>query len=306
MLDREEAAGAAEAGLDFVGDEQGAVPAAKLGGRLQIAVGGHVDALALDRLDDEGRDLARRQRPLERDQVVEGDADAIGQQRLEAVAEHVVAVERQRAIGEAVIGVVAEDDARPPGRGAGELDRRLDGFGAGIGEEDLVEIGHARQQPLGQNAGERRDIHLHEIGQLAVEDAFQRIAQRRMIAADGENAEAAQQIEIARAVAVVEILACAAAEPHVIADGAQHPDHLLVEMAAVHVIAVGLAARRTIAAMPCGGMPWIGASSVMRGGGPCRGGSVSAGRNDSSTILTTSPSVQLFRMLRRPIRQRHA
>ena len=112
---------------------------------LQIAVGGHVDALALDRLDDERRDLARRQRALERGKIVEGNADAIGQQRLEAVAEHGVAVERQRAVGQAVIGVVAEHQARPSGRGARELDRGLHGLGAGVGEEHLVEIGDVRQ-----------------------------------------------------------------------------------------------------------------------------------------------------------------
>ena len=44
---------------------------------------------------------------------------AVGQQRLETVAENRVAVERQRAVGEAVEGVVAIDDARPAGRGTG-------------------------------------------------------------------------------------------------------------------------------------------------------------------------------------------
>ena len=74
MLDREEAAGAPEAGLDLVGDEQRAVAAADLGGRLQIAVGRQVDALALDRLDDEGRASRGGQRALQRRQVVERNA----------------------------------------------------------------------------------------------------------------------------------------------------------------------------------------------------------------------------------------
>ncbi len=91
------------------------------------------------------------------------------QQWLEAAAEGRVAVERQGAVGEAVKGMVAIDDARPAGRRAGELDRRLGRLGAGIGEENLVEIGHERQQSLGQHARQRRNIHLHQIGQFGVE-----------------------------------------------------------------------------------------------------------------------------------------
>src|SRR5437588_2537120 len=118
MLDREETAGTSQPGLDLIGDEQGAVTAAKLGGRLQVAVGRQVDTLALDRLDDEGSDVASVQRLFECGQVVERDADAVGQQRLEAAAEDVVAVERQRPIREAVERVLAVDDAGPPGRRA--------------------------------------------------------------------------------------------------------------------------------------------------------------------------------------------
>jgi hypothetical protein len=91
-------------------------------------------------------------------------------------------VERVRAI----------DDARPAGGAARELDRGLDAFGAGIGKEHLVQIGHVFQQPLGQHARQRRDVELHEIGQIAVEHALQRLAQRRMIAANRKNAKTAQ------------------------------------------------------------------------------------------------------------------
>ena len=80
VLDREEAAGAAEAGLDLVGDEQRAVLAAELGAPREVVVGRHVHALALDRLDDEGRDLARRERALERGEIVERDLDAVRQE----------------------------------------------------------------------------------------------------------------------------------------------------------------------------------------------------------------------------------
>ena len=156
------------------------------------------------------------------------------QQRLEAVAEIRVAVQRQRAVGQAVKRVVAVHDAGAAGRAARELDRGLDGLGAGIGKEHLVEIRHVGQQPLGQHAGKRRHVQLHEIGQIAVEHAFQRVAQRRMVAPDRKHAKAAQQIEIAVAVAVEQILTVPRLKADVVADGLQHPDHLLVQMARMH------------------------------------------------------------------------
>ena len=48
-----------------------------------------------------------------------------------------------------------------------------------------------RQEPLGENARERRYIHLNEIGKFAVEDTFQRLAQRGVITPDGEDTKAA-------------------------------------------------------------------------------------------------------------------
>ena len=71
LLDREERAGAAEAGLHLVGDEHDAVLVAELAQASQVGRGrGHEPALALDRLDhdrgDRLRSDARRERPAER------------------------------------------------------------------------------------------------------------------------------------------------------------------------------------------------------------------------------------------------
>ena len=192
VLDREEFSGAADAGLDFVGDEYRAVFLAQRGGARQEFVRGQIDALALDRLDDEGRDLARRQRLLERGEIVEGNLRASRQQRLEAGAEIRIVHQRQRAIGQAVKRMGTGDDAGTAGRAARELDRGLDGFGAGIGKEHLVQIWDMFQQAFRQHTGERGDVKLHQIGKIAVEDAFQRLTQRRMIAANRKNAKSAQ------------------------------------------------------------------------------------------------------------------
>ena len=126
--------GAPEAGLHLVADEQRAVLAAGRLGAGEIAVGRQVDALALDRLDDEGGDVARaRAPPAAPSRSPNGTALAAGQERPEALAEVLVAVERERAEREAVEGVLGEEDPRSPGRRARELDRALDRLGAGVG-----------------------------------------------------------------------------------------------------------------------------------------------------------------------------
>ncbi len=131
-----------------------AVFAAERRGAGQEFVRGHVDALALDRLDDEGGNLARRQRLLQRGEIVERNRGAAGQQRLETAAEIGIVGQRQRAVGQSVERMGAIHDARPAGGAAGELDRGFDTFRAGIGKKDLVQIGHVFQQALGQHAGQ--------------------------------------------------------------------------------------------------------------------------------------------------------
>src|SRR2546423_1564897 len=76
-----------------------------------------------------------------------------------------------------------------------------------------------RRKPLGQNARQRRNIHLHQVRQIRVEHALQRGTNRGMVAAEGKNAEAAHQIEVADNLAVIEILSASLAKSHIIPDG---------------------------------------------------------------------------------------
>ena len=62
-----------------------------------------------------------------------------------------------------------------------------------------------------------------------------------MIAPDRENAEAAQEVEIAHIIAVKEILALTFLETNVVADGFEYADELLIEMACMHGAALRLA-----------------------------------------------------------------
>src|ERR1039458_5872630 len=96
VLEREEAPGASEPRLHLVADEQRAVLAAGLLRAGEIALRGQVDALALDRLDDEGGDVLARELAPQRLEIAVGDPVAAWQQRPEAGAELLVAVERDR------------------------------------------------------------------------------------------------------------------------------------------------------------------------------------------------------------------
>src|ERR1700689_3837422 len=128
----------------------------------------------------------------------------------------------------------AVHDARAVGGAAREFDRSLDALGAGVGKKHLVEIRHVFEQPLGMHARKGRDVELHQIGQVAVEHALERFAQRRMIAANRKNAEPAQQVEITRTVAIEQILALTLLKTDIVADRLQDAYELLVEMTSMH------------------------------------------------------------------------
>src|SRR5262245_40774648 len=129
--------------------------------------------------------------------------------------------------------VLAIDDTGPAGRGSCELDGCLDRFRTRIGKKCLLKIRHAREQTFGENAGHRRYIHLHEIGELVIEDTLERRAQSRVVAPNPEHAKSAHEIKIASLVAIVEILALAATKADIISDGAEDFDHLRIEVASV-------------------------------------------------------------------------
>ena len=138
-----------------------------------------------------------------------------------------------------MVCVLTVDDGLAARGRACEFDRRFDAFSAGIGEKDLIEIRCVDEEALGQDAGERRNVHLDEIRQLAVEYALEGFAQVRMVTTDREHAESAEQVEVAAALAVVQILPGAAAEACVVADRLENPHQLAVEVPAMHGIALG-------------------------------------------------------------------
>ena len=167
---------------------------------------------------------------LERRQIVPGDAHGVGEQRPEAVAEDGVAVERQRAHRQAVEGMVAVDQLCPAGGLACQLDRRLDRLGPRVAEEDALLPRHARDELLGQHPRQRRDVHLHGVGEIGGQHVGERALDRRVIAPDGEDAEPGEQIEVALPLAVVEVGPLGAHVVAIEADRLEHLDHLRVQV----------------------------------------------------------------------------
>ena len=135
-------------------------------------------------------------------EVAEGHLRA-REQGAEAVPELLGPVDRQRARRQAVEGVIAVEDAGPAGGAAGELERRLHRLGAAVAHVDPVQVRGPVDEGLGQQPGQERRVHLHQVGQLGVEDVVQGPAHGRVGPPDAEYAETGQEVEVAGAGVVV-------------------------------------------------------------------------------------------------------
>src|SRR5581483_1507222 len=246
VLEREEAAGATEAGLHLVDAEERPVAAAQRLCAFEIALRRERAALPLDRLDDEDRDVLVPERLLERVEVAEGHAVEAGQKRTESVRERGVAVGRQRAERQPVEGARRRDHPRAPRRRAAELERGLDRLGAGAREEHALEARRrALEECLGKKAGERRDAELHRAWKLEVERLLQRAADGLVVPPDVVHAEAAEQVEVAVAVVVEEVRAVRARPRAVETDRLQHAHELRIDRARpARVLVAGLRQQR--------------------------------------------------------------
>jgi hypothetical protein len=240
VLDGEEFAGASEAGLHLVADEQRPILAAERLRAGQVLVARDVHAVADDRLDDERGDVAAGERALEGGQVVERDAHAVGEQRTEALAELVHAVDRERAVGESVIAALDVHDLGTLGRVARELDRGLDRLRARVAEEHLLEPGrHLRDEALGEQAREHRDVHLHQVREPTVQHVREHLDHLRVIPSEREDAPAGEQIEILVALRVEEVRPARFGVGDVVADRLQHLHDLPVQIAIVQLVLLG-------------------------------------------------------------------
>ena len=236
MLEGEHPARAAEAGHHLVDAEERPVAAAELLRSREVAVRRQVDALALHRLDEEERHVLAPQFGLERLEVAERNLLAPGQQRLEARLELLVAVHRGCAERQSVETVLGGEDARASGRRAPELDCRLDRLAAGAREQAALDSAAGEPgQRLGEQAGEQRRPQREHPRRLERERLGEGRANPRVVPAGAVHPEAPEQVEVARAVGVVEIRALRTCPGPVEADRPQDPHELRVDGAGPEV-----------------------------------------------------------------------
>ena len=153
MVAGEQLAGAAQAGLNFIGHEQDVVAAAQVGHGPQVPGGRHDDAgLALDGLQQHGGGVGRN-RVLQGRRVAIGDGDEAGREGAERVAVGGLGGERNDAQGAAVEVPRGGDDLRLAGREAldgvaplaGQLQGGLHCLGAGVHRQREVVAGERVQ-----------------------------------------------------------------------------------------------------------------------------------------------------------------
>ena len=130
---------------------------------------------------------------------------------------------------EAVLG---GDDAGATGGGAPQLERRLDRLRSGAREQAALDPpAGERGQLLREQAGQERRPHREHPGRLEAERLDERLADLRVVPADAVHAEAAEQVEVARPLGVVEVGAFGARPGAVEADRPQDANELRVDRA---------------------------------------------------------------------------
>ena len=163
VLRGEPAAGAVPGGLDLVGDQQRAVPAAQPPQLRPVVVGRDDDAaVALDRLGDHGRDRLAPQQALQRGQAfrVPRTRDGVGRhQRVRVGSPHVQAGDAHGPLGPAVQAVVQIDALLPSGGQRGQQQRALVGLAAAGAEEAAAQAGR-------RHFGDRPGQFQHRLGQV--------------------------------------------------------------------------------------------------------------------------------------------
>ena len=134
-------------------------------------------------------------------------------ERLEGGALRRLPGHRERAERAAVERVLERDDARLAGRLARVLDRRLDGLRAGVAEE-RVRAAEALGEQLGEARHRLRPVEVRDVPE-PVELLVRGGERCGMAVAEPDDGDAADEIEVAAAVDVLEPRAVAAHERHV-------------------------------------------------------------------------------------------
>ena len=137
------------------------------------------------------------------------------------------------------------EDARAARGGPRKLDRALDGLGAGVRRDHRHDpLRCTLDERLREGAGEGGDAELGEVRAVRIQQRVELGDHVRVVAAHGEGAVTAEQVEVAVALRVDQVRALAADPLAVEAQGAHDPPELRVEVAIVERHRVGAARER--------------------------------------------------------------
>ena len=135
-----------------------------------------------------------------------------------------------------------KEDPRTPRGLAGELDGRLDGLGAGVAEEDPVDVvGTVGDQLLGQQAGQERAIHLDHVREIEFDGLMECGLQRRMTSPEGVHAETRKEVEIPLALGVEEVGPLPPDVEAIESDRLEHPRQLVVQVLLMQCVVLAVA-----------------------------------------------------------------
>jgi len=202
-------AGAPQATLHLIKDQERTVGVAQAPQALQELPAGRVDAaLTLHRLHDHRADLVVQQ-GLHRGQVIEGGQARTGHQGLEGILIVLTRREGQRPHGAPVKGIGHADELgfgltiMGAGPFAGELDRRLHRFRARVAKVHLVRKGGFHQH-LGQLSLRNGVIQVRDVSEIA-QLLDNGLRHSRVAIAQGIDRDARAEIEIGLALGIIDV-----------------------------------------------------------------------------------------------------
>ena len=152
-----------------------------------------------------------------------------------------------------MIGTFLSEDLWTLGGSAGELQGAFDGFGARITKEASVARGAKFfDESLGQKAGENGAVHLNHIGEIEFEDVLDGFLNGGMVAADIENAVAAEEVEVVLPVEVVEVSPFGPSINFIEPDGALNLNQSTIDELIVQVVVLAESGENRVFEIECG------------------------------------------------------
>ncbi len=213
----EEGAGAADARLDLIEQEQQPALVAEAAQALEVVEVGRVDAgLALDRLEEDAAGGLVECLSGGREVVVGYVAEA-GHERREAGLDPRIAGGGQGRQGAAVEGAFGTDDGRPltlapalSGPAAGGLDQGLVSLGSAVAEHHAVEPRELDEQLGGVGLG--ADVEIVARMQQRAGLLADGLGQHRVGMTEGADGDAGEEVEVAAPLAIPKVAALTADE----------------------------------------------------------------------------------------------